>query len=264
MEPEPERERDEEVPEVLWDRIAWSIDLVEYEDFDLVRAARERYEPLMMMTLRDVASDPARYAAEPGHHGHQCALAFLAEFRAAAAFPAILQFLAGIRGFEDDLFPGHMITLDLPSILASTYDGNLAAMKSLVEDGRVDEFVGGAAVAAIGILARREKVERNDLSAYLGWLIQTRPREPSMILEESVRLILQLRFAGQRRAVEELITSEVVEGVTPDDVVSAFEDDTFPSADVRDDLIEDAAELVDAWENSDWGSEPGRRRPGRA
>ena len=101
-EPEPERERDEDLaPEVLWDRIAWSIDLVDYEDFDLVRAARERYEPLMMKTLRDVASDPARYAEDVRHHGHECALAFLAEFRAAAAFPAILQFLAGIRGFED-------------------------------------------------------------------------------------------------------------------------------------------------------------------
>jgi len=154
--------REELEPEVLWDHIAWSMDLLHNDDIELVRAARERYEPLMVKTLRDVASDPDRYADEAHHHGHQVALAFLAEFRAAAAFPAILEFLAAIRGFEAELLPGDMIIDDLPAILVSTFDGNLGAMKSFIANDGMDEFVKSAMLAAIAILAGRGEVDTSD------------------------------------------------------------------------------------------------------
>jgi Protein of unknown function (DUF1186)/SEC-C motif len=248
-----EREPEALPPEVIWDRIAWRIERVDMLELEQVREDKASYVPLMLKSLRAVAAEPARYAQE-WHHGHECALAFLAEFRAREAFIPIVEFLEAIRGHEE-LLGGDIITEDVPSILAATFDGNLERLQTLILNESLDEFVRASALKAIGILVTMESVGRDDLSRFLGVLSERLPRDGSTVWNEIVTQILHRRFVEHRKLAEDLIAADLTDWWEPEAVSEAFDADEFETSDPAYWLIDDAVEDILDWLDCYWTDE---------
>lgn len=201
---------DELPPGVIWDRIAWSGETVPLAEFRAVRSLRDEIVPRMLGTLREVAADPKRYASERTHHGQEYALLLLAELRAQMAFPAIVEFLHAIGGFEDELL-GDAITEDLPSVLASTFDGNLDLLLGLVQDDALDEAVRGAGIVAMGSLAVHGRFNRAELTTHVGRAIGALAREPAVYWNQIGRVVLDLRLDDHYRALVDLLADGTVD-----------------------------------------------------
>jgi hypothetical protein len=250
-----EREQEALPPEVIWDRIAWRIEEVERDELEGVREDKASYVPLMLKSLRAVTAEPERYAQE-WHHGHECALAYLAEFRAKEAFVPIVEFLEAIEGHEE-LLGDDIVTQDLPSILAATFDGNLERLQKLISNEDLDEFVRASALASIGILVTLEGVGRDDLSRLIGVLSERLPRNGSSVWNEIVSQILHRRLVEHRKLAEDLVGGDLIDSWEPDVVVQAFDDDTFERSATTCCLIEDAVADILDWLEYYWRDEGG-------
>lgn len=208
FEPAPEPITGDTPPDMIWDRIAWSCHNVPLAEFEAARQRQSEIVPLMLRSLLDVAADPERFDAETAHHGHEYALLLLAEFRDQTAFPAIVDFLHAIAGYEGGLL-GDMTTEDLPAVLASTFDGSPDLLKGLVEDDTLDELVRGAALVAMASLVLHGRIDRAELISYLGRLIAELPRDPSLLWNNVASVILDLRLHEHRQALCGLLDDDV-------------------------------------------------------
>jgi len=99
------------------------------------------------------------------------AMFLLAQFRDQGAYPLIVQLCRLPRETLDGLL-GDTITEGLPRIIASVFDGNLAPVKSLIEDSSIDEFVRGSALRSLAILVHGGVLARIDVIAYFAELFR--------------------------------------------------------------------------------------------
>src|SRR3954453_6952180 len=77
---------------------------------------------------------------------------------------------------------GDGITITLKQILISTYDGDLAALKGLIEAAEADEYVRTAALAALAYLTATGRITRDETQAYLLRLYDTlQPQQESFV-----------------------------------------------------------------------------------
>lgn len=92
------------------------------------------------------------------------ALFLLAKFKESSAFDAIIR-LVNLPDDWSELILGDFIAADLPRLIVSTYDGNLTALKALIENrdaflwSRVGALTSMVGLISIGKLTREEVIE---------------------------------------------------------------------------------------------------------
>jgi hypothetical protein len=93
----------------------------------------------------------------------------LAKWRETRAYPLIIRWLSLP---EEDAFAigGDTVTQDGARFLASTFDGNLEPIKSLILNRQANEFCRGEAVASMALLAAWGEVPRETVEAHFLWL----------------------------------------------------------------------------------------------
>ncbi len=93
----------------------------------------------------------------------------LAKWREPRAYPLIIRWLSLP---DEDAFEigGDTVTQDGDRILASTFDGNLEPIKSLILNRRANEYCRGQAVEAMALLAAWGEVPREIVEGYFLWL----------------------------------------------------------------------------------------------
>jgi hypothetical protein len=98
------------------------------------------------------------------------AMYLLAQFREKAAFEPIIDFQAAITGAEEALTEG-VVTQGLGRILASLYPGDDLAIRRLIEDPEINEWVRGAAVGVYPSLLASGQTTRSEVVAYFRYLL---------------------------------------------------------------------------------------------
>ena len=93
----------------------------------------------------------------------------LGEKSETAAFGSLCRLLRDKQA--PDLVLGDAITTTLRRILISTYDGNVATLRSVIEAAGADEFVRDAAILAMAYLTRIGRIPEADTHAYLRHLL---------------------------------------------------------------------------------------------
>jgi hypothetical protein len=92
-------------------------------------------------------------------------LHLLGEKRETATFPSLCRLMHDQAGIETALGDG--ITETLKRIIISTFDGNVAALKSVIDSDATDEYVRDAALIAMAYLARTGAMPGEDMRAYM-------------------------------------------------------------------------------------------------
>jgi hypothetical protein len=130
----------------------------------------------------------------------------LAEKRETKAFPALCLLVENQDLCEDVL--GCAITETLTSLLISTWNGDGARLKHLIELDTADEFVRAAALDALTYLTKKEMLRDEETHAYLVYLAETmRPRAPSFIWTAWAGVAANLGYADLRETVGALAQS---------------------------------------------------------
>ncbi len=126
---------------------------------------REAITPELLRALEEVAADPPLFADRAKDNMlHTFALYLLAEFRERRAFPIIIRLISGPAKAVDDLL-GDTVTEGLSCILASTYDGNLEALISVVLQHDAYPFVRSSVADAITLLYHESIISRDQMIA---------------------------------------------------------------------------------------------------
>jgi len=138
---------------------------------EAIRWALAHRQEITPALLESVQKPPARVMErEDSWFLNVFAMYLLAELRETAAFEPIIDFFAAITEEEEVLTEG-VVTEGLSHILASLYPGNDAAIRRLIEDPEIDEWVRGAAVGVYPSLLASGQMARSEVVAYFHYLL---------------------------------------------------------------------------------------------
>jgi len=128
---------------------------------------REAITPFLLQALDD-AYDHAQehYDQETDTGLSFYSMYLLAQFREQRAFPKLLRLMTLREELLDYIF-GDILTEDLSSLLYSTYNGDLDAVKRIVEDDSLVSDCRACAAMLFPVLYREGKLSREALVAYL-------------------------------------------------------------------------------------------------
>jgi len=157
----------------------------------------EEMRPALLEVLEDAGRRPKHYLKGGNWKLVTFASFLLAQFRVTAAFKPLCALLSGPEDMTEELF-GDMITEDLGSILASVYDGDEAALRALVENPNVNEYVRGTTVVrCYQCLLLEGKITREALESYATELLSGKlEREESIVWDCWTVLCGELGFAS--------------------------------------------------------------------
>ena len=132
-------------------------------EFNIIINQPDRSAPLLLHIM-DFAQ--ANYQTMPDKYmGHVFAIFLLAMLREEKAFPKIIDLLHTMdHDYKHHLFNDEIESM--PNILASTFDGNLSLLKSLVEKESVYEFSRVAALDTYLALWKYHKITREQLVSH--------------------------------------------------------------------------------------------------
>ena len=120
---------------------------------------REAITPEFLRVLEEVASDPAGYAERENGNLALCAIFLLAQFREKRAYPLIVRIVSEPED-EPSMLVKDLTSLELDSILASVFDGDLAPLRELIQNDSADPFARWSAIASILILEHIGEINR--------------------------------------------------------------------------------------------------------
>lgn len=126
--------------------------------------------PLLLSLLNKVIIDYRginRY-----YFGHLYALMLLAQFRCKEAFPLVLELCSLPDRYTETLLnSGDIITEKLPKIIASTFDGNLEAIYSIIKNSNLNVWSREACIRSLLCLCKEQKIERAEIIAFFKHLL---------------------------------------------------------------------------------------------
>src|ERR1700757_649974 len=111
-------------------------------------AAQEQVTPLLLPVLAHPPATIHAWSTQKAYMAHIYALFLLAQFREKRAYPLIINFFAAPGEMALDV-TGDVVTEYLDRILASVCGGDDRLIKQLAENQEANEFVRGAALAAL-------------------------------------------------------------------------------------------------------------------
>lgn len=127
-------------------------------------AQQTEVTPRLLTWLNTAIDDVSR--VQDTDIGHMFALFLLSQFREKNAFETIIR-LARLPEDELDYLIDDCITDDLHRFMASTFNGDLAAIKHLIEDTEVNIWSRVAALESLVILVHEGQLVIDDIALYL-------------------------------------------------------------------------------------------------
>ena len=142
------------------------------KELEEIIAHKEEAIPELLKVVDQFMDDPSIASDNNNiYFGHLYAFYLLGQFREQALFPKLLQLLHWSES-ELDRTVGDFLTEGSGRILASVYNGDLDALKELLENEELDEFARGQAISAITILVLHEQLDRKEIVAYYQKLLK--------------------------------------------------------------------------------------------
>ena len=139
----------------------------EREAVESAIARKEQCTPYLLRVLEEIADlDGARRRdSEDGYIGHLYAMYLLAQFRETRAHPLMLK-IGMLPSDLLDALLGDFVTEAFGNALASTCGGDIAGIQSLIENANADEWIRGAALAALVTLVSAGAKSREEIVGY--------------------------------------------------------------------------------------------------
>lgn len=134
-------------------------------------AQREAITPHLLKSLENAPRVLGRMVADDNYMLPLYAFYLLAQFREPRAYPLIVDFFS-LPGESPLDMTGDFVTEDLGRVLASVSGGNMAPMKRLVRNPRINEFTRGAALGGLVSLFVNDLQPREAVIAYLRHLLR--------------------------------------------------------------------------------------------
>ncbi len=142
--------------------------------------------PLLLKVLTDFRLSAEEDATDLDSIAATFAMFLLAQFREPQAFGPILA-ICRLPGEIPEIFFDDPITSDLPSILASVWNGDLKLVQDLIEDSSVNEWVRSAALQSLVELWCLDQLDRTSLVDYFAYLFRSGlKREPHQVWNDLV------------------------------------------------------------------------------
>ena len=132
--------------------------------------AKEEITPILLEELDKIIACPEIVTENPDYMLHTYAIYLLAQFREKKAFTRIIDLIA-FTPEEVEAFFGDILTEGLPSILYSTFDGDLNSLQSIIENPLLNIYVRSAALDVYGKLYSDELVSKEECIDYLRELV---------------------------------------------------------------------------------------------
>jgi hypothetical protein len=137
---------------------------------------QEEITPHLLRIIEEVGENPMRYALE-GHNAHVYAALLLSHFREPAAHLPIIRAFSIAEEQLVELW-GDTTTETLPTILYRTCNGSVAAIKQLVENRDVDQYVRCAAMEALSYEVAFDTAKRDEVVGFLQGLFSGTEADP--------------------------------------------------------------------------------------
>jgi hypothetical protein len=131
---------------------------------------REAVTPRLLEAMADALDDPdALFDEDETLFAY--ALYLLAKWREPRAHPLMIRWLSlpGEGAFD---LAGDVVTQDAPRLLAATCGGDLAEIKRLIVNPRINEWCRGSAIESLVVLAAWGEVPRESVVGYYRWLLE--------------------------------------------------------------------------------------------
>ncbi len=138
--------------------------------FQSIVARQTEMIPLLLDQLKYIADNPELIGS--GEKVDVILIYFLAKFREKRAFPYIMK-LANLPAEWTEEFFGDITTEGLPQLILHTYDGNLQAIKSLVENEQVNVWCRIAGLHNLLGLFATNQLSRPEIIEYYRYLLKT-------------------------------------------------------------------------------------------
>lgn len=138
------------------------------KEFSWAAKHKDVLTPHLLKILKNTVSNTKKLSYKDT--GHTISIFLLAQFREKAAFPLIILLLKKMNDSSDErIFDGELEFI--PNILASTFNGNLKLLYSLIEDKNSYEFARAAALETLTALWDTKQISRKTLIVYFGKML---------------------------------------------------------------------------------------------
>lgn len=171
-------------------------------------AQKEEVVPVLLDRLKVLVDDPE--GAPIDKVGDLVVLYLLAQHKEKRAFSYIMQ-LANLPEEWTELFFGDVKTEGLPSFIVSTYDGNLALIKDLIENESANVYCRVAALNSLLGLYVINQLSRDEIIEYYRYLLKTHLIENECFATMLVDDILSFYPQELYKEVIDLIDKELVD-----------------------------------------------------
>lgn len=216
-------------------------------------ARRSEITPYLMRCLQAAGEGPAGAEDEEPSLLPVYALYLLAQFRERSAYPLVLA-LCGLPQGGLDALIGDTITEGLPRIIASVFDGDIAPIKSVIEDASIDEYVRASAIRSLSILALEGVLARKNVIAYFTKLFRKKLDKVYSHVWDALACeavdLYAMDLAGDIRGAyrKGLLSPEHMGPEEVDQIFAMQEEDVLAQAREKcGGLIDDVVEEMDWW-----------------
>lgn len=194
------------------------------EAFEAATERKEAITPHLLGIFEEILENPNFWTEEKCHMYTAFSTYLLCQFNEKRAFPLFIQILSLKSTPPLDLF--NLDTFDdLPSILATLYDGNRSLLEGLVENTEIDHDIRCLALSTFLVLLNTNQISREELLAYYTQLLRGRlTRTPGKIWWQ---------FADALRSIG---ATELIHEIKPIFEDGLVEDDSWTWEDFEEEL----------------------------
>lgn len=124
---------------------------------------QEASTPILLGYLEDAIEQVD--TLEPSKMGHLYALFILSQFREKQAFPLIIRVMK-LSDEQQDMLLGDSLTEHLQQFIGSTFNGDLDAIKSVIEDKLINVYTRLGAMLSLLVLLNENLIEESLIETY--------------------------------------------------------------------------------------------------
>jgi len=179
--------------------------------FTEVAKHRSELTPLLLNEIKTFADNPDNVTQRGDDYiRHIVSLFILAYLRNKDAYPLIIKLLSH-PGDKVVQLSGEVFTEALGRILASVYDGNLQAIKSVIENATLNPWIRCAALDSLMVLWKENVLDRNDIIIYLKELLETKlERVPGYVWDTIALIAYDLHPSELEELLRQAISEQLI------------------------------------------------------
>jgi hypothetical protein len=182
--------------------------------YQAVRAARVNRTALIPRLLDNLNYIIENYQTLPRHYiGHIFSVFLLAEFRERSAFTTLIQAFSLPDHWPQLLFGDTLLSYDAANILASTYDGNIEFITSMIENENLHDYVRCVGVETLLALLATGQITRDFLIEYFRELLSGRlAHHNNLVWSDVIASCVELRAHDLLPLIEKAYADNTLSG----------------------------------------------------